>query len=309
MNNWIRTEFWGSLVEQSGHWMKHSAPMIVVILVLTVVSLHALKLVLKRSRTVILTQLQKSNAEVDVLELEKRVDTLLGVTRSASHVAIWIVVGMIVLRRIGIDIAPLLAGAGIAGLAIGFGAQELVRDIISGFFILLENQIRTGDVAVINGTGGLVERISLRTTLLRDQTGTVHVIQNGKINSLANMTKDWSGAVFNIGVAYKEDTDRVVEVMKQVAAELHADPAFAPKINEPLEVMGVDDFGDSQVTIRARFKTKPIQQWGVAREYRRRLKKAFERENIEIPFPHRTIYWGEKIAPLAVSSTGAEKQE
>lgn len=297
MTQWIQTEFWRALVENSAEWVKTSAPVIVIILLLAFAALNVLKLMLKRARTLILDQLQKTNSESDITELEKRVDTLLSVTRSASKAALWTVVGMIILRKIGIDIAPLLAGAGIAGIAIGFGAQELVRDFISGFFILLENQIRTGDVAIINETGGLVERISLRTTVLRDLSGTVHIFQNGKINSLSNMTKGWSGAVFDIGVAYKENTDRVVTVMKDVADNLATDPEFAPLINEPIEIFGVDNFGASEVTIKARFKTKPIQQWTVAREYRRRLKQAFDRENIEIPFPHRTLYWGDKIAP------------
>ena len=166
------------------------------------------------------------------------------------------------------------------------------------FFILMENQVRTGDVAIINGTGGLVERIEVRTITLRDLSGVVHIFQNGKINTLSNMTKEWSAIVFDIGVAYKEDTDKVVEVIKEVAAELQEDPEFKSKILEPIEVMGVDQFADSSVVIKARIKTKPITQWAVGREYRRRLKKAFDSKNIEIPFPHTTVFWGENSQPF-----------
>lgn len=168
----------------------------------------------------------------------------------------------------------------------------------------MENQVRTGDVAVINGTGGVVEQVGLRTLVLRDVSGVVHVFQNGKINSLSNMTKEWSAIVFDIGVAYKEDTDRVVAIMERVAADLRADEILGPDITENLEVFGVDAFGDSAVVIKARLKTKPIRQWAVGREYRRRLKYAFDREGIEIPFPHRTLYWGAEIDPHALERAG-----
>jgi small conductance mechanosensitive channel len=205
---------------------------------------------------------------------------------------------MIILQKLGINIAPILAGAGIVGLAVGFGAQELVRDFISGFFIILENQIRAGDVAIINGTGGTVEKMAFRTVTLRDFSGVVHIFQNGKINTIANMTKDWSAMVFDIGVAYKENPQQVMELMKQVGNEMYNDEEFKDKILEPIEVFGLDKFAESALIIKARMKTKPVQQWAIGREYRRRLKKAFDEHNIEIPFPHTTIYWGEKIKPL-----------
>jgi len=167
----------------------------------------------------------------------------------------------------------------------------LVRDFITGFFILLENQIRTGDVAIINGTGGLVEKIELRTITLRDFSGTVHIFQNGKISTLSNMTKEWSAMVFDIGVAYKENIEEVTGIMKKVGEELLEDSNFKDKILEPLEVFGIENFADSAIIIRARIKTKPIEQWNVGREYRKRLKIAFDEQNIEIPFPNRTIHW------------------
>jgi small conductance mechanosensitive channel len=215
---------------------------------------------------------------------------------------------MIFLKKINIDIAPILAGAGIIGLAVGFGAQELVRDFISGFFILLENQIRTGDVAIINGTGGLVEKIELRTITLRDLSGVVHIFQNGKINSVSNMTKDWSAMVFDIGVAYKEDLNKVMKLMKQVANGMMDDKDFKDNIIEPMEIFGLDSFGDSALVVKGRIKTKPIQQWTIGREYRKRLKEIFDEHNIEIPFPHQTIYWGEEIEPLKLTMEKAESQ-
>jgi small conductance mechanosensitive channel len=215
-------------------------------------------------------------------------------------VAIWALAGVTVLGQLGLDITPILAGAGIVGLAVGFGAQNLVRDVISGFFVVLENQVRVGDVAIVNGTGGLVEAITFRTMVLRDLAGVVHVIPHGAVTSLANMTKGWSAYVLDVGVAYKEDTDRVVALMRTVAEELRTDPVYAAGILEPMEIFGVDEFAESQVTIKARLKTRPLEQWNVGREYRRRLKKAFDAAGIEIPFPHRSLYIGETSKPLPV---------
>jgi moderate conductance mechanosensitive channel len=227
----------------------------------------------------------------------KRVSTLTGLLRTIAVSMVWATVAVIVLGQIGLDITPILAGAGILGLAVGFGAQNLVRDVLTGFFLVLENHVRVGDVAVINGTGGLVETISYRVTVLRDLAGVVHVFPNGSIERLSNMTLRWSAYLMDIGVAYKEDTDRVVDVMKRVAEELRADPALGGKILGPLEVFGVDDFGDSAVILKARIRTQPIEQWAVGREYRRRLKKAFDAEGIEIPFPHLSLYLGADSKP------------
>lgn len=230
----------------------------------------------------------------------KRVATLTGLLQTLALVVLWAVVGVVSLDQLGVDITPILAGAGIVGLAVGFGAQNLVRDLISGFFLVLENQVRVGDVAVINGTGGLVEAITFRTIVLRDLGGVVHVFPNGTINTLSNMTKGWSAYVIDVGVAYKEDTDRVVEVMREVAEELRGDPAFAQRMLGPIEIFGVDNFGESEVTIKARFRTLPLEQWNVGREYRRRLKKAFDAQGIEIPFPHRSLYVGEASKPFEI---------
>ncbi|MBN2036660.1 MAG: mechanosensitive ion channel family protein [Chitinispirillaceae bacterium] len=305
MNSWLTPEFWQEMLQKSVQWMIETVPSLVFILILALVLLKGIKILVSRLKPVMLERM-KSGGTIEAMELEKRVETMTHILTSAIRLAIWIITCMLLLRKVGIDIAPLIAGAGIVGLAIGFGAQEMVRDMISGFFMLLENQVRTGDVAIVNGTGGLVEKVGLRTIVLRDLSGVVHVFQNGKINSLSNMTKEWSAIVFDIGVAYKEDTDRVVEIMKRVAEEMRADEEYAQKILEPMEVFGVDQFGDSAVVVKARLKTPPIMQWVVGREYRRRLKKAFDAEKIEIPFPHQTIYWGAEIAPLRVLSGEAK---
>jgi small conductance mechanosensitive channel len=231
---------------------------------------------------------------------QKRAETLTGLLRTVAVTVIWAVVAVLSLAQVGLDVTPILAGAGIIGLAVGFGAQNLVRDLISGFFIILEDQVRLGDVAIINGTGGLVEAITFRTITLRDFSQVVHVFPNGTITTLSNMTKGWSAFVLDMGVAYKEDTDRVAEVMRQVGEDLRQDPQFREKMLEPLEVIGVDNFADSGVILRVRIKTKPIEQWTVGREYRRRLKKAFDAHKIEIPFPRHSLYMGEASAPFKV---------
>jgi len=248
----------------------------------------------------------EKDPDTDTNEAVKRINTLTAIIRSLLKVVIWAVFLMMILQKFGINIGPIIAGAGILGLAIGFGAQELVRDFIAGFFMILENQVRTGDVAVINGTAGSVEKIELRTITLRDVSGVTHVFQNGKVNTISNMTKDWSAIVFDIGVAYKEDTDKVMEIMKQVGDAMFEEPEYHEKILEPIEINGVNNFANSAVEIRARMKTKPILQWAIGREYRRRLKKAFDENNIEIPFPHTTIYWGEEIKPLKMEVKGTD---
>lgn len=255
------------------------------------VLLFALKLLLKRLQR---SLIQRASEQGEMAtEAAKRIETLVRLLRQAVVIIVWVMVGLVILRELGVEIAPILASAGVVGLAVGFGAQNLVRDIISGFFIILENQVRVGDVAVVNGTGGLVERINFRTIVVRDETGTVHVFPNGSITTLANMTQEWSAYVFEIRVAYKEDVDSVVAVMQKVGAELRSDETFGPLMMEDIEIYGVDSFQDSAVAIKGRLRTLPIQQWSVGREYRRRIKLAFDREGIEIPVPHRSIYFGE----------------
>jgi small conductance mechanosensitive channel len=222
-------------------------------------------------------------SQTDFLERKKRIDTLGQLLRVVATLLVIGVAVLMALSLFSVDIRPILTGAGIAGLAVGFGAQNLVRDIIAGFFLILEDQVRLGDVVSINGKTGLVEAIRLRTIALRSFDGTVHVFPNGVITELSNMTKDFSYAVLDMGVPYDVNMDSVVEVMHAVAKELRSDPVHGPNILEPLDVSGIEAFGDTSVLIRARIKTVPIQQWNVAREFRRRLKIAFEQRGIDFP--------------------------
>jgi moderate conductance mechanosensitive channel len=297
MENFFYDGFGYEALSYLVRWLVTELPGLIIIIVLFFVAVKITAVLISKLSIALIDRATKS-PDVDTFEATKRINTLTGISHRAVVILLWVMFLMLVLQKMGVNVGPILASVGIVGLAVGFGAQELVRDFISGFFVILENQIRIGDVAIINGTGGLVESIELRTVTLRDQAGTVHVFQNGKINSLSNMTKDWSAAVFDIGVAYKEDTQRVMDVIKEVGDKLQADPVFGEDIIEPIEVMGLNEFGDSAIVIRARIKTKPIKQWGVGREYRKRLKSRFDELNIEIPFPHTTIYWGEEIKPL-----------
>lgn len=286
-----------TLAMTTGVVIAQSGLRILLVLLAGLVAIRFLRIALRHLEEMLVRAGEKT--EVVAGATRKRVTTLIGLLLTLSLVAVWGIVGVISLAQIGLDVTPILAGAGIVGLAVGFGAQNLVRDLIGGFFLVLENQVRVGDVAVVNGTGGLVEAITFRTIVLRDLAGVVHVVPNGAINTLANMTKGWSAYVIDVGVAYKEDTDQVVEVMKDVADTLRKDPRFGPSILDEIEIFGVDDFKESEVTIKARLKTVPIQQWNVGREYRRRLKKAFDARGIEIPFPHRSLHMGS--GPLQVT--------
>lgn len=300
MEKLFTTEFWDTVITNLQEWVISELPGIIITVLLLMVLFRVVSYALKRLKRTLIDRAQKSE-KGDAFEIEKRINTLVGIVKGAIKIVLWVIFLMIILKKFGVDIGPILASAGIIGVAIGFGSQELVRDFISGFFILLENQVRTGDVAVINGTGGLVEKIELRTITLRDFSGVVHIFQNGKINTLSNMTKEWSAMVFDIGVAYKENVDTVMEVMREVGDSMQNDEKFKDDILEPIEIFGLDQFGNSALIIKARIKTRPIQQWTIGREYRKRLKIAFDERNIEIPFPHTTIYWGEEISPLKLN--------
>lgn len=297
MSTWFTPDV-GALAVSTATAVAAAGARILLVVLAGFVAVRFLRVALRRLQEILIRTGERG--EVVGGATRKRVTTLTGLLLTLGLVVIWVVVAVICLDQLGLDVTPILAGAGILGLAVGFGAQNLVRDLISGFFLVLENQVRVGDVAVVNGTGGLVEAITFRTIVLRDLAGVVHVVPNGAITTLANMTKGWSGYVLDIGVAYKEDTDQVVEIMTRVADELRADPAFAASMLEPIEIFGVDDFKESEVTIKARLKTVPIQQWTVGREYRRRLKKAFDATGIEIPFPQRSLHIGAATGPLEV---------
>ncbi|MDP2963698.1 MAG: mechanosensitive ion channel family protein [Sulfurimicrobium sp.] len=249
----------------------------------------------------------RSNADNNLEEL-KRIETLSRVFRYIASVVIYVVAGMVVLSELGISIAPILATAGVLGIAVGFGAQSLIKDYFNGFFLLLENQVRQGDVVEAGGKGGLVEEVTLRYIKMRDYDGHVHFIPNGIITTVTNMSRGFAFAVIDVGVAYREDTDQVMEVMRQVGNGMREDEVFGEKIVEPMEMAGVDRWDDSAVILRCRFKVQPLEQWGVRREYLRRLKQAFDREGIEIPYPHLTVYPGQArdgtAPPLHVVQSG-----
>ena len=230
-----------------------------------------------------------------------RLKTFLPLARRALSVILAVLVTLTVLSQLGINIAPLLAGAGVVGLAVGFGAQTLVKDVITGIFMLLEDTVSVGDVITVAGQTGVVESVSIRTIRLRDLAGTVYIIPFSEVTSVINMTKDFSFATMEIGIAYREDVDEVIAVLKEIGAGMRADAAFAANILDDLEVLGLDRFDDSAVVIKARIKTVPIMQWSIRREYQRRMKRRFDELGIEIPFPHTTLYFGEDRAGEAPS--------
>jgi small conductance mechanosensitive channel len=277
----------GKYVEQTVDWAVASGPRVVLILVLMLIGVKLSGVVAGRIFAVIGRRRKMDE------EYKKRADTLSGVIAYLLSVTVIAVAVLMIMTELDIKIGPILAAAGVLGLAVGFGAQHLVQDLISGFFILLDDQIRVGDVVQIADKGGLVEKLNLRMTVLRDLAGNVHYVRNGQIGVVTNMTKEYSRYVFDIGVAYREDVDEVVKVVKQVDEELRNDPEFGKDILEPIEILGLDQFADSAVIIKARTKTKPIRQWAVGREFNRRLKKKFDEQDIEIPFPHVTLYMGQ----------------
>jgi small-conductance mechanosensitive channel len=223
-----------------------------------------------------------------------RIDTLVRVFRNAAVVVIFVVAGTLILNELGISVAPILATAGVAGVAIGFGAQSLIKDYFTGFFLLLDDQVRVGDVVEIAGKGGLVEEVTLRYVRLRDMDGHVHFVPNGEIKLVTNRTREFATPLVEIGIAYREDPDEAFAVMRAVAAALRADPEWKERVVEDLEVIGVERWADSALLLRARLRVvPPIQQWNVKREFLKRLKKAYDEHGIEIPFPHLTVYAGQ----------------
>ena len=233
------------------------------------------------------------NARAQNAEDKRRVETLARIFHYVDNVVILLVAFMLSLSELGISIAPFLGAAGVVGVAVGFGAQSLIKDYFNGFFLLLENQIRQGDVVEVCGKTGVVEDITLRYVGLRDYEGSFHYIPNGLITTVTNKSRGYAYAVIEVGVAYRENMDEVCAVMTEVAGELRADAKFGDKILEDIDIAGVQDWKDSAVILRCRFKTVALEQWAVRREFLRRLKAAFDANGIEIPFPHLTIYAGQ----------------
>lgn len=287
-------------------WLLESALHVVIILALTWLLLRLSRKGLARLRT-------HMQQDLGDRERIKRLDTLERVFRHASAVIITLVGGMLALSAVGISIAPILATAGVLGIAVGFGAQSLFKDYFNGFFLLLENQVRQGDVVEVAGKGGLVEEMTLRYIRLRDYEGSVHYIPNGTIDSVTNRSRSFAFALLDIGVAYREDVDEVYAVMREVAAGMRSDPELGEKIVEDLEIAGVDKWADSAVVIRCRFKVMPLEQWTVRRAFLYRLKKAFDAAGIEIPYPHLTLYAGQdkdgSAPPLRVLQAATPAQD
>lgn len=297
MNTENITLAFNKIITDIVNWLLYDFTYILISLVVVIVLIWLLNAISRNLEKVIL---KRSDALRDK-EAQKRVKTLMSIGRGIMRLILWAIFALILLKRIGIEIGPIIASAGIAGVAIGFGAQELIRDFLAGFFVLLDNQIRTDDIVVINGTTGVVEKIELRTIRLRDHSGVVHIFQHGKVNTLSNMTKEWSALVFEIGVAYKEDVDTVIAIMKSVGEDLEKDSRFSGNILEPISILGVEQLANSSIQLKVRIKTQTGEQWQTRREYMRRLKYAFDKNGIEIPFPHTTLYWGEKSKPMNIS--------
>ncbi len=275
--------------------------------IIVILSFIAIKLAKVLSiRMIRIVQKEKEDGEV-----AKRVETLGSLLGYIIVISIISISFIMILGELGIEIGPLLAAAGIVGLAIGFGSQRLVEDIISGFFLLMEDQIRVGDYVQTAGKSGIVEKVNLKLTVLRDMEGNVHFIRNGQIDIVTNMTKDFSRYMFEIGVAYRENVDEVMQVMRDVDEDLRNDAKFGELILEPIDIMGLDRFDDSALIIKARTKTIPMKQWKVAREFNRRLKIRFDELGIEIPFPHVTLYAGQdkngQAPPMHIVTDSTEK--
>lgn len=251
------------------------------ILVISVLTYALLRIIAATARRIELDLGDATSA--DMVERLKRARTVSRLVQNAATALVVSIAALMVLHELQVDIMPILTGAGIVGLAVGFGAQTLVKDLIAGFFLTLENHIRVGDVAVINGVGGLVEVINLRTIVLRDADGTVHIFPNGSIDRLANRTKDFSYAVVDVGVGYSEDPDRIVGILRDIGSSLAADPALGPLLLEPAETLGIEAFEEARMLVRVRVKTLPLRQWDVARELRRRIVKAFDERGIVMP--------------------------
>jgi small-conductance mechanosensitive channel len=250
-------------------WMLTSGIRMLIILVLAMVAIRVVRVLTTRLHAAMV-------GESVSLERVKRADTILGMVRTIAVIFIGAIAAMMALRETGIDIAPLIATAGVGGLAIGFGAQALVKDVISGFFLLVEEQVRIGDVVELAGKSGVVERISLRVIRLRDVSGNVHLVPNGSVSLVTNMTLDYSRYVIDAQVARKEDPDRVFEALRGIGADLQKDPELGDDILQPIEVLGVDALAAASMTIKARLTTRPMRQFRVGREFNRRMKKRFD---------------------------------
>ena len=282
-------EFWGFGALE---WLGSDAGQSLISKTATILLLAGSALVIWEVVSALIERALARHASEDGGLQSPRVLTLLPLCRNIVRIVLVVMVTLIALSELGLDIGPLIAGAGIVGLAVGFGAQTLVKDVITGSFILMENSLAVGDWVELGSHSGTVEAMSIRTVRLRDLRGIVHVIPFGEVTSVLNYNRDFGFSLVDIGVAYREDVDEVFKVLEAVGEDLRADETYGPSILEPLQVMGLNNLGESSVDIRVRLKTKAMMQWSVRRELLRRTKKAFDERGIEIPFPHRTLYFG-----------------
>tara|TARA_B110000438_G_scaffold113466_1_gene111272 strand:- start:947 stop:2284 length:1338 start_codon:yes stop_codon:yes gene_type:complete len=279
-----------------------------IVIILMILSIWVIIRIISRTLPRIVKTFVMSRAEYgEHEETEKRANTLSKVFTGGTQIIVLIAGIFMILSKLEIPVGPVLAGFGVVGIAVGFGAQHLVRDIISGIFVIAENQYRTGDVVTIADRSGLVEDINLRRTILRDLEGTVHVVPNGEISVSSNRTKNYSRVVLDIGVAYKENLERVILILNQIGNELSADPVFGLNIIKSPQVLRIQSFDDSAITIRILGDCKPMRQWLIRSELIRRIKARFDLEGIEIPFPHQTIYWGEDQPSLTIQEKRTKK--
>ncbi|MGP0071158.1 MAG: mechanosensitive ion channel family protein [Bryobacteraceae bacterium] len=261
---------------------------IVAILIFAYIATRAIARLLRGLRTYAVRMMLKRGGGTEY-ELEKRAETISNLIGKFMFVLIWIIAGLMILNEMNFDVRPLLAGAGVVGVAIGFGAQNIIKDVLAGMFFMMENQLRVNDVATINGKTGLVEEMNLRTTVLRGEDGAVHVFPNGAIQGLTNLTREYSYYVFNLSVAYTENTDHVVSVLQGIGEELSQEEPYRSAVLAPIEVLGVDKLDNSGAIIKARFKTIPNQQWMVGREMNRRIIQRFEEAKIGLPSAAPTV--------------------
>ena len=265
-----------------------SAIKVVLIIVVAFALIWILKRIIRRIITARMPRIREESTE----QLASRADTLSKVVNQVFSFIIWIVAAMMILSALGVNIAPILAAVGLAGLAIGFAAQNIIRDYFHGFFIIMEDWFRIGEVAAFAGVSGVIDSMSLRRTVLRDVSGTMHVIPNSKIEIASNMARDWARINLNIAVAYKENLDRVIEVINDVCRKLKEDNAWGSDLISTPEVVRVDNLGDSGIEIKILGDTKPMRQFALTGELRKRLKDRFDQENIEMPWPHSKVYFG-----------------
>ncbi len=278
-----------STLQTLAQWSLDHGIKILAIIIIAWILLRILKKIIHRAIKSVLAKTYKIKKVKNEQAVEKRINTLEGVFYSTARIIVWTLAVMMILPEFGINIGPILAAVGVAGLAFGFGAQYLIRDLISGLFIILEDQYREGDVIKVNSTSGVVEDLNLRATVLRDLNGTEHHIPNGEIKTSSNLTKSWSRINLDIGVAYDTDLDNAIEVLNTVGNNFAKDKKWKDIVIKTPQVLGVNEFGESAITIKLLGETKPGEQWNAARELRKRIKKAFDKENIEIPFPHRVV--------------------